>query len=201
MSRIILGLAVVSLGAVVAAQVKEERPALGTIAKAAQEEKAKAAQEEKAKAAKEEKAKAPATGDSESKTPEKPAAKKYSNEDLGRSRPWPTGLYLSPPPTTPYRADRPKDEAYWRSRAQPILERQRDITSHLTVLKARLESIKGDGLDVSLANGQSSPLAAERRQLTYQVTDFEAQLKRYEQLMAALEDEGRRAGALPGWFR
>jgi hypothetical protein len=200
MSRIILGLALVSLGAVVAAQVKEERPALGTIAKAAQEEKAKAA----------------ATSKSESKTPakpdgataatadgktEKPAAKKYSNEDLGRSRPWPTGLYLSPPPNTPYRADRPKDEAYWRGRAQPILERQRDITSHLTVLKARLESIKGDGLDVSLANGQSSPLAAERRQLTYQVADFEAQLKRYEQLMAALEDEGRRAGALPGWFR
>jgi len=198
MSRIILGLAVVSLGAVVAAQVKEERPALGTIAKAAQEEKAKAAKEEKAQAAaKADAATAPAT---DGKT-EKPAAKKYSNEDLGRSRPWPTGLYLSPPPNTPYRADRPKDEAYWRSRAQPILERQRDITSHLTVLKARLEGIKGDGLDVSLANGQSSPLATERRQLTYQVADFEAQLKRYEQLMAALEDEGRRAGALPGWFR
>ena len=190
MTRIILGIGVLTLGAAVAAQVKEERPALGTIAKAAQEEKAKAAQDEKAKTA--------AASNPESKAP---AAKKYTNEDLGRSRPRPTPLYPTPPSATSFSPDRPKDEAYWRSRAQPILERQRDITSHLTVLKARLESIKGDGLDVSLANGQSSPLAAERRQLTYQVTDFEAQLKRYEQLMAALEDEGRRAGALPGWFR
>ena len=208
MTRIILGIGVLTLGVAVAAQVKDERPSLGTIAKAAQEEKAKAGQEEKAKAAAASKpeSKAPAKPDgaaaaaTEGKT-EKPGAKKYTNEDLGRSRPRPMPLYLSPPSATSFSPDRPKDEAYWRSRAQPILERQRDITSHLTVLKARLESIKGDGLDVSLANGQSSPLATERRQLTSQVADFEAQQKRLDEMMAALEDEGRRGGALPGWFR
>jgi len=207
MTRIILGIGVLTLGVAVAAQVKDERPSLGTIAKAAQEEKAKAAQEEKAKAAAASKpeSKAPAKPDgaaaaaTEGKT-EKPGAKKYTNEDLGRPRPS-APLYLSAPPATPYRADRPKDEAYWRSRAEPILQRQKEIASYLTRLKARLESIKGDGLDVSLANGQSSPLATERRQLTSQVADFEAQQKRLDEMMAALEDEGRRGGALPGWFR
>jgi hypothetical protein len=71
----------------------------------------------------------------------------------------------------------------------------------LSVVKARLEAIKGNGLDVSVANGQSSPIQAERRQLNYQVLDLEAQLRRVEQMMATLEDEGRRGGALPGWFR
>jgi len=200
MTRIILGIGVLTLGAAVAAQVKDERPPLGTIAKAAQEEKAKAAAaskpESKTTAKPNGAAEAPAEGKAE-----KPGAKKYTNEDLGRSRPQPVPLYLSPPPATSFRADRPKDEAYWRSRAEPILQRQKEIASYLTRLKARLESIKGDGLDVSLANGQSSPLAAERRQLTSQVADFEAQQKRYEEMMAALEDEGRRGGALPGWFR
>ena len=198
MTRIILGIGVLTLGVAVAAQVKEEWPALGTIAKAAQEEKAKAAQDEKAKTA-------PASKP-ESKAPVKPedaapAAKKYTNEDLGRSRPRPTPLYPTPPSATSFSPDRPKDEAYWRSRAKPILQRQQDITSRLSVLKARLDSIKGNGLDVSVANGQSSPIQAERRQLGYQVADLEAQMRRLDQMMATLEDEGRRGGALPGSFR
>jgi len=190
MTRIILGIGVLTLGVAVAAQVKEERPALGTIAKAAQEEKAKAAQDEKAKTA--------AASNPESKAP---AAKKYTNEDLGRSRPRPTPLYPTPPSATSFSPDRPKDEAYWRSRAATILKAREDTTSRLSVVKARLEAIKGNGLDVSVANGQSSPIQAERRQLGYQVADLEAQMRRLDQMMATLEDEGRRGGALPGWFR
>ena len=198
MTRIILGIGVLTLGVAVAAQVKEERPALGTIAKAAQEEKAKAAQDEKAKtaAASKPESKAPVKPDGEA-----PAAKKYTNEDLGRSRPRPTPLYPTPPSATSFSPDRPKDEAYWRSRAATILKAREDTTSRLSVVKARLEAIKGNGLDVSVANGQSSPIQAERRQLGYQVADLEAQMRRLEQMMATLEDEGRRGGALPGWFR
>ena len=196
MTRIILGIGVLTLGAAVAAQVKEERPSLGTIAKAAQEEKAKAAQDEKAKTAPASKPESKAE-----EKGEKPAAKKYTNDDLGRSRARPTPLYLSPPSATSYSPDRPKDEAYWRSRAAPILKAREETTYRLSVLKTRLEAIKGNGLDVSVANGQSSPIQAERRQLNYQVLDVEAQLRRLEQMMATLEDEGRRAGALPGWFR
>jgi len=198
MTRIILGIGVLTLGVAVAAQVKEERPALGTIAKAAQEEKAKAAQDEKAKtaAASKPESKAPVKPDGEA-----PAAKKYTNEDLGRSRPRPTPLYPTPPSATSFSPDRPKDEAYWRSRAATILKAREDTTSRLSVVKARLEAIKGNGLDVSVANGQSSPIQAERRQLGYQVADLEAQMRRLDQMMATLEDEGRRGGALPGWFR
>jgi hypothetical protein len=37
--------------------------------------------------------------------------------------------------------------------------------------------------------------------LKAQVLDLEGQVQFYEQQMKDLEDEGRRAGALPGWFR
>jgi hypothetical protein len=68
--------------------------------------------------------------------------------------------------------------------------------------KKRLESLKADeGLDVSVANGRSSPTQAERQRLASYVQDLEYQVRSNEQAMKDLEDEGRKAGALPGWFR
>jgi hypothetical protein len=72
----------------------------------------------------------------------------------------------------------------------------------LNTAKKRLESLKGEeGLDVNTANGRYSPAQAERQRITSQVQELEDQVRRNEQAMKNLEDEGRKAGALPGWFR
>jgi len=99
-------------------------------------------------------------------------------------------------------ADRGSDEAYWRRRASPILERLRDTTERMKVAKAHLDTKKApEGLDVAVANGRTSQGQAERAQLTAYVTQLEGQLRRDEQALKNLEEEGRRVGALPGWFR
>ena len=68
--------------------------------------------------------------------------------------------------------------------------------------KKRLESLKADeGLDVAVANGRSSAAQAERQRLASHVQELESQVHYLEQRMKNLEDEGRKAGALPGWFR
>jgi hypothetical protein len=211
----LLGMTVLTLGGAVAAQVqRESQPPLGTIAKATQEEKAEAA----------------ATTTPENKTPVKSGGttkatsdkktgkttmKKYTNEDL-YVRPRPAAgspTSSSTPSPTAYRTrtttgsassggDRGKDEAYWRSRAEPVRRSLQEYTDRLKVAKKQLESLKADdGLDVSVANGRSSPNQYERQRLTNHVMELEAHVRRYEQAMKNLEDEGRRAGALPGWFR
>ena len=218
MNRIWLGICLLTLGGAVAAQVQREaQPPLGTVAKATREAKAKAA----SSSAPENKAPAK-SGSSTKAAPDEnsvkaTAAKKYTNEDL-YVRPRPSGGPSSPTsssassPTT-YRtrtttgftsssADRGKDEVYWRSRAEPVRRALQEYTDRLKVAKKQLETLKAnDGLDVSVANGKSSPNQYERQRLTNHVMELEGQVRRYEGAMKSLEDEGRRAGALPGWFR
>ena len=185
MSRIWLGIGVLALSGVVAAQVKQEQPSLGAVAKATKEQRSKAKAAADAKAA------------------SKPAT--YTNENLdGRPR-----------PTTPtaYRTavrggsmgksgSDGKDEAYWRRRAEPIRQQLGYSTERLNAAKKRLENLKADeGLDVSVANGRSSPAQAERQRQASLVQELETQVQYLEQRMKNLEDEGRKAGALPGWFR
>lgn len=199
MSRLWLGIGVLTFGAVVAAQVKQEQPPLGAVAKAVQEEKAQTAGQ----------------GKPESKTPVKsedaakatPETKKYTDADLDR-RPRPQSPTSSPYSTRARTTTRTtstslgSDEAHWRHRASPIRERIQETTERLNAAKAHLESKKApQGLDVSVANGRSSPAQAERDRLATYVRQLEGQLRRDEQAMKALEDQGRRAGALPGWFR
>lgn len=211
-------------GAVAAQVQRESQPPLGTVAKTTREAKAKGA------AATAAENKTPAKSGSETKATSddksgKTTAKKYTNEDLYvRPRPTSTSSTTSSSSSsTTYRTrtatgsvssgdrsttgstssgDRGKDEAYWRARAEPIRRSLQESTNRLNVAKKHLESLKSnEGLDVSVADGRSSPNQYEQQRLTNQVMELEAQVRRYEQGMKSLEDEGRRAGALPGWFR
>jgi hypothetical protein len=189
MTRILLGIGMLTLSVAVAAQGKKEQPRLGAVAKAAQEEKA---------------AKPAGNGKTTDATTDTAAAKKYSNEDLDR-RPRPSSPSASRTAATGAAmvssGNGGKDEEYWRSRAQSIRQRLQESTDRLSIAKARLESLKSDGIDIAVANGRSSPTAAERQRQANLVQDLEARVRRDEQAMKTLEDEGRKAGALPGWFR
>ena len=185
-----LGIGVLALGAAVAAQVQEQ-PSLAEAAKAAKEQKAKAKAEADAKAA--------AKKDSDAA-----AGKKYTNEHLDeRPRPWSsTASRAAVRSAAMVNSGRGgKDEAYWRRRAEPLRQRLQRSTNQLNIAKARLEGLKADGVDIALANGRSSPIESERQRQIALVRELEARVSSDEQAMKDLEDEGRRAGALPGWFR
>ena len=205
MSRIWIGIGVLALSGVLAAQVKQEQPSLGAVAKATKEQRAKKAAADARAAAN---AKAAEAKAAEAKAASKPAT--YTNENLdGRPRPSapttssPTTYRTSTRSTSMVRSSGDgKDEAYWRRRAEPIRQQLGYNTDRLNLAKKRLESLKADeGLDVSVANGRSSPVQGERQRLTSYVQELEYQVHHYEQAMKNLEDEGRKAGALPGWFR
>ena len=220
MSRIWLGIGVLALSGVVAAQVKQEQPStgtvikttkirqeqppLGTVARQTREARAKAKAAAEAKAAANAKATASAKPAANAKASEEKA---YTNENLdGRPRPSAPTTYRTSAQTRSTSMVRSsgdgKDEAYWRRRAQPIRQQLEYNTDRLNTAKKRLESLKGEeGLDVNTANGRYSPTQAERQRITSQVQELEDQVRRNEQAMKNLEDEGRKAGALPGWFR
>ena len=185
MSRIWLGIGVLALSGVVAAQVKQEQPSLGAVAKATKEQRSKAKAAADAKAA------------------SKPAT--YTNENLdGRPRPTtPTAYRTAVRGASMGKSGSDgKDEAYWRRRAKPIRQQLAYSTERLNAAKKRLEGLKADeGLDVAVANGRSSAAQGERQRQASLVQELESQVQDLEQSMKGLEDEGRKAGALPGWFR
>jgi hypothetical protein len=200
MSRLLLGIGAIALGVAVSAQGTQEQPSLGAVAKAAQEEKAKANGTS---------SRAPAKGDATAKATssgktEKAPAKKYTNQDLGATSPspwYPASYSTSAASGKGLSGDRSKGESYWRSRATPLRQRLEASVARASAMKARLDGIKAEGPDISTVNGRPSMVQAERQRLTSQLMEAEAQVEINERALKALEEEGRRAGALPGWFR
>jgi hypothetical protein len=141
MSRIWLGIGVVALSGVVAAQVKQEQPSLGVVAKATKEQRAKAKAAADAKAA------------------SKPAT--YTNENLdGRPRPSaPTAYRTAVRSASMVKSGSDgKDEAYWRRRAEPIRQQLAYSTERLSAAKKRLDALKP-----MRASTSPSPTADRRR--------------------------------------
>jgi hypothetical protein len=203
MSRIWLGISVLALSGVVVAQVSQEQPSLGAVAKATKEQRAKAAA---AKAGSKTPVKfAPVAKTANTENRDEAAGKKYTNDNLdGRPRPSSPTAYRTAAKGAPMvkSGGDGKDEAYWRRRAEPIRQQLGYSTERLNVAKKRLESLKADeGLDVAVANGRSSTAQGERQRQASLVLELESQVQYLEQRMKNLEDEGRKAGALPGWFR
>lgn len=107
-----------------------------------------------------------------------------------------------PAPPSPTKAEDTEDEqngeAYWRGKAQPILQEMAKIDRLIVELRGDIKKYGPTGIDV--ATGMKNGVAyvedrnAQIRKLQSQKADFENQL-------AALEEEGRKAGALPAWFR
>lgn len=94
--------------------------------------------------------------------------------------------------------DATNGEAYWRGKAQPILQKMADIDQKIAQLKEDIKKYGIGGIDV--ATGMKDGLAY--------VEDRNGQIQRLENKKATLrkqlddlEEEGRKAGAEPAWFR
>lgn len=92
----------------------------------------------------------------------------------------------------------PNSEEYWRGRAQPILEEIATTDAQIEHLRDDIKKYGASGIDVTTGmrdniayvhdrNGQIQTLQNKKANLQKQLDD--------------LEEEGRKAGAQPAWFR
>ena len=89
-------------------------------------------------------------------------------------------------------------EAYWRGKAQPILQAMAAVDQRMAQLREDIKKYGTAGIDV--ATGMKDGVAY--------VEDRNAQIEKLQKVKAAwqkkledLEEEGRKAGAQPAWFR
>jgi hypothetical protein len=91
-----------------------------------------------------------------------------------------------------------QDEAYWRGKAQPILAEIAAIDQEIAKTKEDIKKYGGDGFDVNSGLKDNIIYIDNRnarvQQLEKRKTDLEKQLD-------TLQEEGRKAGAAPSWFR
>ena len=147
-------------------------------------------------------------------TPGRPPAKVYSNKDLTAVAQLPpapaTTNSTAPAPAAPATAPSTpsanksspgaKDEAYWRDRMRPRRERLDSARALADDTKRRAETLMRSA-DRCFAVGVVCADYTESLRLTEEHNVLVADVERAERDVAALEEEGRRAGVPPGWLR
>lgn len=92
----------------------------------------------------------------------------------------------------------PNSEQYWRGKARPILEEMAVVNQQIEQLKEEIKKYGNAGFDV--ATGMKHNIAYVR--------DRNAKIEKLQKKKTALakhlddlQEEGRKAGAEPAWFR
>jgi hypothetical protein len=136
------------------------------------------------------------------------AAKNLTNDDISSKSPAsvsseqsdpvsPSKLGTSATKTDTTGSTAKKGEAYWRTQAKEIRDQMARIDNEIKALNEKTRSGKSDGVKIGFDT---------YNQVIY--ANFESELKELEKekgklqmKMMALEEEARKAGALPGWLR
>src|SRR4051812_4863474 len=182
---------------------------LGEIAKKTQE------QREKAKADTQK----GADGKDAKATPAPSPAKTYTNGDLKNTEPpsstpasaatseaapeakaKASGVVPSDKPGDPSK-DVVKDEAYWRSRWTPLSVKLGDELNKAVTLTTRIYDLTVELSGIGPVNARRAGVEAERQRLITESQTLDDAIRADKAALAAIQEEGRRAGALPGWFR
>lgn len=140
---------------------------------------------------------------------ERPRVPLYTNDDLARVSPHrpDTGVAsvpATPPsasPTRPEPPDETKTESYWRTRARRLQERLEPLRDQLADLRLRLAEKRRPSRRRPPARSQARSRPSDDAGdalLESQIARLEARIRDAE---SRLEDDARRAGALPGWLR
>jgi hypothetical protein len=93
------------------------------------------------------------------------------------------------------------DEVYWRARVAPLHQRVRENRAKEGPLLNRINRLTVELSAIGPVNARRGGLEMERRTLTAEVTDLRESLRADMAAIQALEEEGRQAGAPPGWLR
>ena len=98
-------------------------------------------------------------------------------------------------------ADPTQTEEYWRGRKQDVDARVQDAQSRVEQIQSEINSLtaafyaEGDGV------AQRPLIESERIERINELDAAKQELENARSEAAGLEDEARRAGALPGWLR
>jgi hypothetical protein len=94
--------------------------------------------------------------------------------------------------------DAPNGEKYWRGKAQPILQRMADIDQQVAQLKEDIKKYGIGGIDVTTGMKDGIAYVEDRNGQIQKLQKKKANLQKE---LEELEEEGRKAGAQPAWFR
>jgi hypothetical protein len=139
-------------------------------------------------------------------------AKAYTDKDLGpvpaapaivdvKSEPKAEPSKTSSATATPETKEPPKDEAYWRERIAPLLGQLAGQTAKLEVIDRRIAELTRELGSIGPKNARWSVAKSESSRLIAQAEQLRTEIKWTKAQIDVVAEEGRRAGALPGWFR
>jgi chromosome segregation ATPase len=94
--------------------------------------------------------------------------------------------------------DAPNGEKYWRGKARPILGEMADIEQLIVQLKEEIKKYGNGGFDVTTGFKNDVAYVEDRNAQIEKLQKKKADLQKQ---LADLEEEGRKAGAQPAWFR
>lgn len=143
---------------------------------------------------------------------DKPKPKKvYTDEDLsGMSGSGVSVVGAEKAPETKKKADKEsepgasaagksgQDESYWRKRARELLDRIAAVDQQIAKVKDDIKKYGNGGFDVTTAWKNNIAYINDRNG---QVKELEKRKADLEKKLDLLQEEGRKAGAPPEWFR
>jgi hypothetical protein len=94
-----------------------------------------------------------------------------------------------------------KAEVYWRDRWTPIYIQLVDEQTKATALATRIDDLTVELSGIGPLNARRGGVETERQRLITQLQAQNDKITADKAVLAAIQEEGRRAGALPGWFR
>jgi chromosome segregation ATPase len=104
----------------------------------------------------------------------------------------------SPPATGKEEEDAPNGEKYWRGKARPILDEMAEIDQQIAELKEEIKKYGNGGFDITTGYKNNIAYIDDRNA---QVQELQKKKANLQKKLDDLEEEGRKAGAQPAWFR
>ena len=92
----------------------------------------------------------------------------------------------------------PNNEEYWRGRARPLLDEMAAIDERIAQLKEDIKKYGNGGFDVQTGIKVNIAYIHDRNG---QIQDLQKRKADLQKELEDLEEEGRKAGAQPAWFR
>jgi hypothetical protein len=93
---------------------------------------------------------------------------------------------------------RNREETYWRSRARGLLSQMAAVDQQIEKVREEIKKYGNGGFDPSTGLGKNVIYVDDRQS---QLTRLQKQRSDLDKQMDQLQEEGRRAGAQPAWFR
>jgi chromosome segregation ATPase len=92
----------------------------------------------------------------------------------------------------------PNGEEYWRGKAQPILDEMAGLDQQIAQIKEDIKKYGNGGFDITTGMKDNVAYVEDRNA---QIEKLQKRKANLQKKLEDLEEEGRKAGAQPAWFR